>query len=476
MAVDNLAIANANAYTIRSLHSFEFKPSVMDTLYYSYGQGLKTLALNFIRGIDGRKIMVPNETLTHQEQNFPHRTITVGSSVTLSGVPGGSAIFDMNANDVDSSGNYYPREGFTVQLGDVVNGFIQCYIYDITAGGANALITVYPYDVTKTITATYCATGKEVPVLDSAFATETGQPVATSVGSTERTHYAQIMKETIKFGGQELAKQKWVNVEGIGWFNEELSRGEFLLDLQLEAALIMGQLNTNTSVIKGTSSISGSTSTPIQKNKGVWTWIDELGYDLTYTNAASFTIDDLDTAAEYLESVGVTNDTVLFCMGGSLYTRLENSGVDFVRGTAGGLNVNFTPNGVGGMMLNVGWDTIKKRGITFVPYKLPIFSNPYLFGINDSMLNDAGMMFPISMVKDMKSSMVIPNLYMGYVGLGGYSRERVIGTLGGMDGFGKQMYNFPIVSEIDGNSTYWLSNVMFPFVEAFKGILVKRSS
>ena len=271
MAVDNLAIANANAYNIRSLHSFEFKPSVMDTLYYSYGQGLKNLALNFIRGIDGRKIMVPNETLTHKEQNFPHRTITVGSHVTLSLVAGSSAIFDMNINDVDSSGNYYPREGFTVQFGDVVNGFIQCYISDISAGGDNALITVYPYDVTKTITATYCATGKEVPILDSAFATETGQPVATSVGSTERTHYAQIMKETIKFGGQELAKQKWVNVEGIGLFIEELSRGEFLLDLQLESALIMGQLNTNNLVIKCTSSISGSTSTPIQKNKGVWT-------------------------------------------------------------------------------------------------------------------------------------------------------------------------------------------------------------
>jgi hypothetical protein len=138
--------------------------------------------------------------------------------------------------------------------------------------------------------------------------------------------------------------------------------------------------------------------------------------------------------------------------------------------------VNFTPGGVGGMMLNVGFDTIKKRGITFVPYKLPIFSNPYLFGITDSKLNDAGMMIPIAMVKDMKNGMMIPNLYQGYMGLGGYSRERVVGTIGGMDGFAKQMFNYPIISTIDGNSTYWLSNVTFPFTEAFKGILVKRSS
>jgi len=282
------------------------------------------------------------------------------------------------------------------------------------------------------------------------------------------------MKESIKFGGRELAKQKWVNVEGIGLFNEELSRGEFMLDIQHESALIMGQVNTNTTLVQA-SSLTGSNG-PVQKNKGVWTWIDELGYDLTYTNAASFTIDDFDTAAEYLESKGVTNDVVFFPMGGGLYTRLENSGVDFVRGTAGGLNVNFTPNGVGGMMLNVGFDTIKKRGITFVPYKLPIFSNPNLFGITDSLLNDAGMMIPITTVKDGKSGLTIPNLYQGYVGLNGYSRERVVATVGGMDGFAKQHFGNPVISTIDANSTYWLSDVCFPFTEAFKGLLVKRSS
>ncbi len=474
MSVDNLAVANANAYNIRSLHSFEFKPSVMEVLYKTYGNGY--MALDFLRAIGGRKIQIPNETITHQEQNYTHRTITVGNTVTLSGVAGGSAIFTLDADDLDSSNNYYPREGFTVQFGDVINGFIQAYIKDITPVGATVTLTVYPYDVTKTITATYCATGKEIPILDSAFATETDQPLATSVGSVERTHYAQIFKETIKFGGQELAKQKWVNVDGIGWWNEELTRGEFLLDLQQEAALIMGQVNTNTSTIKATSSVSSNASTPIYKNKGIWTWIDELGYDLTYTNAASFTIDDFDTAAEYLESKGITNDVVLFAMGGSLYTRLENSGVDFTKGTAGGLNVNFTPNGVGGMMLNVGFDTIKKRGITFIPYKLPIFSNPYLFGITDSKLNDAGIMIPITMVKDAKTNMMIPNLYEGYVGLGGYSRERVVATIAGMAGFAKQMFNYPIISTIDGESTYWSANTCYPFTEAYKGILVKRSS
>ena len=474
MAVDNLAIAKANAQDIRSLHSFEFKPSVMETLYRTYGNGY--MALDFLRGIKGRKIQVPNSTVTHQEQNYTLRTITMGATVTLSGVAGDTVIFDLDADDLDSDGNYYPRVGFTVQFGTVVTGFIQGYISDISAGGANVNITCYPYDATATFLATHCATGLEVPVMDSAFAPETDQPEPTSVASVERTHYLQIMKESIKFGGRELASQKWVNVDGIGWFNEELSRGEFMLDIQHESALIFGQPNTNTSVIKATSSLSSNTDAPIQKNKGIWTWIDELGFDLTYTNAASFTIDDFDTAAEYLESMGITNDVVFFPMGGGLYTRLENSGVDFVRGTTGSLNVNFTPNGVGGMMLNVGWDTIKKRGITFVPYNLPIFSNPNLFGITQSLLNDAGMMFPISSVKDGKNGVTIPNLYMGYQGLGGYSRERIVGTIGGMDGFARQMFGNPIISTIDANSTYWLSDCTFPFMEAWKGINVKRSS
>ena len=178
---------------------------------------------------------------------------------------------------------------------------------------------------------------------------------------------------------------------------------------------------------------------------------------------------------------------MLVVHGGGYIRRVENSCVDYISNPGGevtqggGLTTDFidkvsTSRGEPGLSLNIGFKTIKKGGILFVFHKLPILSNPYLFGISDYMLSDAAMLLPITWVKDKKSGLTIPNLSARYVGLGGYSRKRIVGTIGGMDGFAKQMFGNPIINEIDGNNTYWLSHVMFPFMEANKGMLHKRTA
>ena len=131
MAKDNLAIANATTYSIRSLHDFHFKQSVMQKLYKSYGMGFQTLdilrALNYW-------YEVSNETMTVEEENRDIRTITVGASnVTVAASAGDSVSFELHADDLDSSYNYYPRENFIVQFGSTADGFIQGIITDITS-------------------------------------------------------------------------------------------------------------------------------------------------------------------------------------------------------------------------------------------------------------------------------------------------------------------------------------------------------
>jgi hypothetical protein len=92
------------------------------------------------------------------------------------------------------------------------------------------------------------------------------------------------------------------------------------------------------------------------------------------------------------------------------------------------------------------------------------------------MLNDAAIAFPISMVKDAKQGIMVPNLEMHYVGIEGYSRERIAGGLAGMDGFMQQRLQLPLVSSIDANNFYWLANPLLTFMEANKGMIIRRSS
>jgi hypothetical protein len=286
----------------------------------------------------------------------------------------------------------------------------------------------------------------------------------------------QLMKAAIKFGGMELAKKKWVAYEGVGFFNDEIAEVELLeLDAWCEMAMLMGQKTTNTAIVE-TSSVD-SASNYVYTNEGIWQWIGEKGKDVTYTNSGSFAITDLNQVAQYFETKGITNANVLFTMGGDLYRRIEDSSVSYITGTAGGLNWLFTPEaGNGDKDLEVGFRHIKKAGLTFILHSNSILNNPYYLGNTTLLLKDAGVMFPVDYVKDGKTGLDIPNLSIKYCGNSTYNRKRVVGRIGGMDGFMQQQFGLPIISTIDANSVHWLTHVSFPFVEAWRGVRVYRSS
>lgn len=477
MAVDNLVIGNATTASIRSLHDFAFKPQVVQELYKTYGQGFTLIDL--LRRAAGRSIMISGESITHQEEVFTLRKIKIG---TVTPISVDEVSFTLDADDFDAQGNYYPRVGFTTLFGDTITGFTEARITTIAGAAPNTLITCKRYNTNQPtmsaqISAGHIAAGVEVSIGASAYAAETGQPAPTTKGLVERTHYAQIMKETIKFGGMELAKQKWVDVEGIGLFNKELTRAEFMLDVQESMAAIMGQANNNS--ITQTSLIDGKANT-VYKNIGLWDWIDRLGGEIGISTTGMDT-DDLDAAAAYLESQGITSDVVLVVGGGSFLRKAENNFITKATGTGDGLpdaflQADHSIGASGGTFMDLGFKMVRKSGILFCFVKDPILSNPYLLGNSHYKLEDAAMMFPMSQYKDFKTGFTLPNLYAGYVGLGGYSRKRIVGMLGGMDGFMKQAVNMPIISEVDGNTTYWLSHVSFPFMEANKALIIKRTS
>lgn len=465
------AIAGATTEGIRSLYDFRFSPTVMEKLYKTYGQGSGFMLINEFREAAGLMRQVSNDEMTGQEEDFWVRTITTGAQSSGGATAGAEATFTLSDDDIDSDGNYYPREKFSVW---VQNGTtkVECRITDITVtAGPTVTLTIKPYDSNRTIGT--IAAGTEMSIGPSAFGSETTQPEGTTSGLFEREFEAQIFKETKIFGGVELAKQRWVEKEGVGYYNLEQSRGEFMLDMQEEQALIFGQPNTNS--ITDTSSIDGN-SVKVRKAKGVWTWIEELGGEVNYSTASGFGLTNFYSVEDYMLSQGVTSDFVQISGGKNLIRQIESALQTWVASNSAGTDYTYIDNqifgGRKGKTLDTRFGVVKVGNTTYLLRDLGIFNNPALFNISTYNMVNSGFAFPLkSMVKDRKSGMTIPNLSAGYVGLGKYSRRRVVRTLDGMSGFTNTAVN-----AIDGLSTYWLSHLMYPFMEANKACLIKPSA
>jgi hypothetical protein len=326
------------------------------------------------------------------------------------------------------------------------------------------------------------ATGVEIPIGASAFAVGTHGTTPTNVGSVQRTFYAQIYKEALGFDGMSLAQMKWMTFnQGTRFFNEEISRGEFMLEAQQETGLVMGQLNTagltQTSVMSGAAGLIG-------KTQGIYDWINALGGSI-HIGSAGLGVDDLDSIEAYMVNKGL-QDTVVALYGGySALSLLMNNVNAKLQGTSGGLVSEAYVNSVkdrlyGGntKFVNFNLQMIKRSHITFVLIPSPIFSNPTLLGTSRSLLQYAIMAFPLnySTVSINTEKVTIPNLMKRYVGLGSYKRERIVGMLAGMDGYMKQVQGVPITSDVDGSNVHWLSHVAYQYFEAFKSVLVTRST
>jgi len=451
------AIAGASTESIRSLHDFQFKPEVVQKLYSMYGQGF--MLMDEIRNAAGREIVVSAEEATTQIEDFFVSTLILDGASTDGATPGATASIVLDL-EFAPSGHYYAREGFSVFVGDVDTGLIECRIVSIVEsnGGATVTLTIKPYDITKTIGT--IASGTELMVGPSAYANETGQPRGTSSGLYEHSFEAQLFKETKAFGGAEMAQQKWVYVDGIGWYNQELARGEFLLDQQIEAAYLMGQPNTNS--IVQTSLVDGK-SLKVRKIKGIWPTIDELGGDITW-DGTTFSLAKFSEITDYLITQGVTTDVVQLLLGLDAYRGIEEAMVDWTTTNSAGAT-DYTKKladslfgGKTERVLDYGFNMFKKDGVLFVMKDLPGYK-----------LRGSGMIIPMGYVKDTKSGVTIPNLQARYVGLGSFSRKRVVRVLDGMSGF-KNI----AVNDVDANYAYWLSHLMLIFEEANKALLLRQ--
>ena len=457
MATNNARISEAYTLTsIASMHDFAFPDQVKNKLYNRYGKGF-TLVQMF-RNM-GREFEMKNDYISAHELGSVLRTITTNGASGGGAGAGTEVTITLSGDDIDATGGYYPRVGFTVYHLHTDN---LVYGLQITAISTDSppILTLKPFDTTLNTGNGGIATGTELAIGGSAFAAGTGQPEPTSTGLYERDFYTTIAKESMGFDGPELAKERWEEKQ-VGGKNRIWSRAyaetEFLLDAAEDCNFLMGEENSN-SIAQTTvrNYLLQANTAVLRSGKGIWKWQDEIAGTLNY-GTGDFNLFDLDQIPVYQRSQGVTDGVAILAVGQGLALKLENSGLEFVKEYSGGTDftrvVQRAFGGAEQRALDIGFKMFTKGGITYVMKVVDTFSNPKLFGVSTYNLDDSGFTFPVSSVKDKKSGLTIPNVSIGNFSHNGVNRKRVIGVVNGMSGFS----DYPIVSGNDTIDMFMLS-------------------
>lgn len=454
--LSNNAIANPTTASILTSEELaSIMPEHVAELWLSYAPGL-TLIDTLTYGFADRSELVSAEYWYAHVENFPIKTMTVGGNVSAAGGAGQTASFSLHADDLTSvSGTYYyyPRVDQVCYVGS--KGAIkQCHIRSISQATSTITITIQPSDVTYQITAADIAVNTVIPLGGVVKSIESAATTYTKPGYDTYTFYAQVQKEATGFGGMELARKHWYNIDGKYFYDRDVMHKEFQLKAGMNASLFLGEAVTNTAITNV--SVGDSSKVQVNSNIGLWTWGDTKGYDVTYNGTTGFTPTDLDAEGEYYRSVGLTANQILKVCGNGYYVSAENGCKDYITGASGSLNDLFNPvAGNGDKDLTVGFKSIKKNGFTYILQEDHTFNNPYLL---KSKMFDNCLSIPMSTVRDAKSGNWFPNLSINYVGNNTYNRKMIVGRIGSMAGFLQQNFQTPVISSGDFEACHWLTH------------------
>lgn len=475
MATDNLPIAHySSADVATTLEAFTNKPYVVPELRKSFGQGILTFDLIGLMKNDNN--FVGDTHWDVHEELPPFRTMTIGSTVSGGAATGDAITFDLAAGDVDQYYHYYPRAGQSFWAGSA-QLMVEMVIHTVTATGLStgATIVAYKKDSTANTTwhpADYIKAGQTFALSPAVNAGEgTAATTPTHTGYQEFTFYMQVLKDAIGWENAELARSKWVEVEGGKIYNKELARMDTNLDAAMEAAIWFGTKTTNAALVQA-SAATGS-NVAVTGTQGIWDWIGERGYDIDFTNTTDFTIEHFYELSEYGESVGLPSGTWLFSAGGDLMRRIEKSCKSYITNATGSLNELFTPDAGGGLKdLTVGFRSISLNagGTKVILQPNHIFNNPYLFGISTYGIKDAAACFPLMDVNTKGGR--VPNLSLKYRGLPGYGeRKRCFAPFLGVGG-PKGIIGGPTVLTGDLSTVHALVDFGVEYLEAWRGVRV----
>ena len=460
---------------------FRNKPQVLPGLRKAFGQAILTFDL--VSTYKGSEVFVAAPTFTANEELPPFRTMTIGTTVTGGATTGAKISFDLDVtSDVSATPNfwYYPRKGQSFWVGASAQ-LVEMVIDKVTAlNNVNgATVDAYAKD---SVTVSAATSGAWHPVdyiragLTFALspATSHGEGTAQTTPTTQMyqafTYYMQVLKDAKGYENAEFAREKYDEYEGIGLYNHDIAAMDTNLDASMELAMLFGNKTTNTLLVD--ESLATGLGVTIPGTQGMWDWIGERGYDLTFTNATDLTIDHFYLMSEFGESVGLGAADWVLDGGGTLMRRVEKSAISYITNATGSLSQMFTPDAGGGLKdLSVGFRSVSiNSGGTKIFLKPNwLMNNPLLAPPN---MKDAAFLYPLGDTRDGKTGEKVPNMQLVYRGLGAFKeRKRMIAPFIGMGG-PKGMIGGPVVLEGDITKLNALTDFGFVFRDAWKSARV----
>ena len=429
----------------KSIYSLYFPPEIWNEWFQKYGGGFKVLDfLNMAK----RSSSIANRTYYHYEDGTDQRVATIEAAVVV-GIAGADITFKLIDTAYDSNGAGPLREHFTVLVPAAYQVGTSPKLYVVTGISGSTVEQIYtcsPLDVTSRITVEMPAS-TELMIGPSVYAPGMGQPAGRTTGTYRRTHYTQISKESCGFEGGSVAHRNYREVVDKagqpGIFDRGMVETEFNLDRQIDAALFVGEPNSNSLV--QTSQFGGTPSR--QGTQGLWNWQADLAQTKNYTG--EFDMDDFDDIKPLLQSQGVNGATVWFGFGSNLGLNVENGVLSALKEWSGGSDLLARDD-----FFKVDFKNVMKNGVKFACQELVSFANPNAYGNDSYDFTNSGFMMPVSDVSVTVggSKTVVPNLSIAYLNHNGEDRTRIIGTVAGLNGMG-----YPIVNEYDGTQIYMLS-------------------
>ena len=376
-----------------------------------------------------------NETVNHWEDDSYMRPVKIGATVSA-GQGGSGAAFDITlaAGEVFTDGNsgkhIFPRVGDVLMFPNVT-GAAKDRLAIVTAiNAATPKITVKFLQAAWTTSA--MSSGAYLVLTTAAFSAGTGQPTSTIRNTRKKSAKLQIIKETWTGEGSEMTNGKWFKTTSGGkdislFYAYGMEQVDYLHLMKTDGALLFGQETDNT-----ITDPTGYSSNPISTTEGAFPKVRTEGNTLEYPRGA-FSIADFNEASQYCVNEK-TGNAMMVWHGHKLGIELEDLLINYTSDT----NINYVVGETNGKkMLEFGFHSIKKAGITWVFRELDLLNNPEQFGVTGfEDKQHQAIVFPIAMERmyanvERSSSRMAPLFGMRYKALGPYNRRMQVWEVGG---------------------------------------------
>ena len=390
----------------------------------------------FWRWLEGmlREEAIPGNTDWYAyEENRYRRELKVLSTVADPGV-GNPITFQLDPAYIDTYGNYYGREGEAVTI-PVTN--VQAHISSITGTSPNIFFTLTPINVSSNIGS--LVAGTKLAITNGAKADGTHQGKSAVTGATKRNFRTQIFFEDTGLEGTQITTQKWYDAfddsgKKVGVVTDLTAKAQARLDSKINGAFLLGQTNTNTNLTQV--SAQGQVN-PINYTEGLIPTITRLGSTLSIPYG-TFAVDDLNDIGLYMRTQGVTSGIVMLAVGARRRNEIEDACKNFIQGNGTDLTSDVRSYILGNKpadkLLSVGFQQIYKGGVNILLNTIEEFSDPVGLGLTGYDMDKAGMVIPLSTMKDPKSGKVLDNIAIRYVENNGYSRKLEVWANGAAGG------------------------------------------